>query len=135
MALKWNEDIGSGDSVEAEDFIEIRDNVEKVENEKCSTHYTGDDDSYNGEDWDNEDGTFNSGTESSDYGGHHDSDYGSHNSGYDAGTDESHCSTHYTDDHDSDYDSHDGSYDSDYDGSDLGTYDSSDDGSWCDILN
>ncbi len=114
MALEWKEDIGSGDPIEAEDFIEIRDNVEKLDDEKCSTHNSDDDEGYNGEDWDNEDGTFNSGTNETYKSGDRSGDYDGFDSGYNSGTNSSYCGTHYSDDYGS------------YDGADLGSHDSSD---------
>jgi len=100
MAIEWEEDIDEGGPIEAKDMKEIRDEVDRIDDEKCSEHFT-------------DEKTGECHTDKNEVHSTHDD---GHNGGYDSD---------YEGNHDSGYDSsYDGSDYSSYDSSDYSSYDS-----------
>ena len=42
MPFNWQQDISVGATIDSADIIEIRQNVDTVDNKKCKTHYSSD---------------------------------------------------------------------------------------------
>ena len=67
MAFDWAEDISSGAKIHAADLIEIRTNIDTVDDEKCAAHWVAVDSNYK----DSEDTTNNPGYYSGQNSGHY----------------------------------------------------------------
>jgi len=94
MPFSWTQDISVGASIDSADIVEIRQNVDIVDNEKCSAHKSGVDSAYN----------------TTYYSDQHTSYYTSHQSGVDS----AYNTTYYSDQHTSYLSSHQAGVDSAY---------------------
>ncbi|GAI69873.1 unnamed protein product [marine sediment metagenome] len=61
MAFSWTENISKGTKIDAANLLEIRTNIDTVDDEKCAAHKV----SYDSDDKDGDDTTYNPGYKSS----------------------------------------------------------------------
>ncbi|MBA7715389.1 hypothetical protein ES703_124431 [subsurface metagenome] len=87
MGFSWTENINQGAAIDSADIQEIRDNVDIVDNEKCSADKVG---VNNGEDT-GANSDYKSSEDSGDHTGYDGTDRGTENSGYENGVQGVYC--------------------------------------------
>jgi len=86
MPIDWSEEIGSDDPVKSSHFKEIREEVDRVDDNKCDGHYTDENTDENGTYYDGEDNTDRWNHDSTVYSG----EDGTYESGYDSDVEDGH---------------------------------------------
>ena len=126
MPFSWTQDISVGASIDSADIVEIRQNVDIVDNEKCSSHQAGVDSSYNTTYYSDEHtGYYTShqaGVDSSYNATYYSGQRSTYQSTHRTGVDSSYNATYYSDQHTGYYTSQNSTVKSSYYSSHRGDY-------------